>query len=387
MADYPPPNQNVLVFNPAEFRTNDIPLTIAEAENYFLAFPNAQGTENLTSANVSSKITITNSSTNQGLGYQALENVSSGYNNTAIGNQALKAATTAYSSTALGFQAGKSIVTSTGHSNTCIGNLAGTLITNKSQSVLIGSLSGSGANIGNNNVGVGWNTLAVSTGGSNSAVGSGAGQAITSGQANCCFGNSSGTSITAGDYNTCVGMSADVTGVSTQYCSVIGCAATSSVSNSITLGRVDTDTVRLNTITPLYATLPTALTDVANTTVSPTVLCGNKYYIIGSSMTIATATASTLFTFSNIGIGVFLFTANIILTGASTSATVNLVVDGTTRGRSFPTTSASSGCPGTLSYVYSNSTAGGTISLAMSSTNHTFTSVQTSSTATLIRIA
>jgi hypothetical protein len=59
MADYPPPTQILPDFNPAVFRTNDIPLTIAEAENYFLSFPTAQGTQNFGTINVAGTLNVT----------------------------------------------------------------------------------------------------------------------------------------------------------------------------------------------------------------------------------------------------------------------------------------------------------------------------------------
>ena len=67
MADYPPPTQILPEFNPAVFRTNDIPLTIAEGENYFTTFPTAQGTTNnstinVTTVNVAGTINVTNTS-------------------------------------------------------------------------------------------------------------------------------------------------------------------------------------------------------------------------------------------------------------------------------------------------------------------------------------
>ncbi len=47
MANYPPPTEDLPIFDPTVFDRNDIPLTIAEGLNYFLAFPIAQGPEEI----------------------------------------------------------------------------------------------------------------------------------------------------------------------------------------------------------------------------------------------------------------------------------------------------------------------------------------------------
>jgi hypothetical protein len=104
MADYPPPTQALPDFNPAVFRTNDTPLTITEAENYFLSFPIAQGTENLADVNVAGKLTSTRDAHNLGFGYQALSSAVDGSatDNTAFGYQALNALTIGDSNSAFG---------------------------------------------------------------------------------------------------------------------------------------------------------------------------------------------------------------------------------------------------------------------------------------------
>lgn len=54
---YPPPTENLAIFDSSVFTTNNIPLTIAEGYKYFLAFPSAQGTENLQTTNVAGILT------------------------------------------------------------------------------------------------------------------------------------------------------------------------------------------------------------------------------------------------------------------------------------------------------------------------------------------
>ena len=47
MANYQPPTEDLPIFDPTMFQRNDTPLTIAEGYNYFLAFPIAQGAEEI----------------------------------------------------------------------------------------------------------------------------------------------------------------------------------------------------------------------------------------------------------------------------------------------------------------------------------------------------
>jgi len=54
---YPPPIEDVPIFDSSLFKTNNTPLTIDEGKKYFLQYPNAQGTENLQITNVSGLLT------------------------------------------------------------------------------------------------------------------------------------------------------------------------------------------------------------------------------------------------------------------------------------------------------------------------------------------
>jgi hypothetical protein len=58
MSAYPPPVEELPIFNPAVFIVKDTPLTIAEGEKYFLKYPQAQGTQNFTDINVGGIATI-----------------------------------------------------------------------------------------------------------------------------------------------------------------------------------------------------------------------------------------------------------------------------------------------------------------------------------------
>lgn len=59
MASYPPPTENLPIFDDIVFRDlGDEPLTFNDAKKYFLQFPNAQGTENLQAINVNDVATF-----------------------------------------------------------------------------------------------------------------------------------------------------------------------------------------------------------------------------------------------------------------------------------------------------------------------------------------
>ena len=62
MADYPPPTENLPIFNNSVFIDREQPLTIAYADSHYLRFPYAQGTENLATINVSGVATFGNTS-------------------------------------------------------------------------------------------------------------------------------------------------------------------------------------------------------------------------------------------------------------------------------------------------------------------------------------
>jgi hypothetical protein len=58
MSAYPPPVEELPIFNPAVFIVKDTALTIAEGEKYFLKYPQAQGTQAFTDINVGGVATI-----------------------------------------------------------------------------------------------------------------------------------------------------------------------------------------------------------------------------------------------------------------------------------------------------------------------------------------
>jgi len=52
MSAYHPPTEDLAIFDPSVFNFNETPLTIGEASNYFLRYPQAQGEEDLQAINV-----------------------------------------------------------------------------------------------------------------------------------------------------------------------------------------------------------------------------------------------------------------------------------------------------------------------------------------------
>lgn len=223
MASYPAPTEALPVFAPAVFNTNDVPLTIEEGSKFFITYPAAQGaitipTLSTGTLNVSGVITTTSSTTNIGLGYEALSSNTTGTANTAFGHQSGR-------------------VNDIGIRNTFIGDKAGLLTAgSRNQITCVGASAGSGTILGSNTTAVGYNTLPLSTGSSNTAL-----------------GESAGASITTGTNNTCIGAGANITGAATEYSTAIGAGAVASTNNTIVLGTIN-DTIRYNKVSPLYTT-------------------------------------------------------------------------------------------------------------------------------------
>jgi len=213
MAYYPPPTEILADFNPAVFSTNDIPLTIAEAQNYFTTFPTAQGAVNLSNVNVAGDLTLTNSSTfGTVYGYQSTKPTSG----TSINN------------TAFGYQSGVGLVNTTGTGgNTAFGAISLTSVTG----------------VAENNTAVGYNALrSVQTGDGNTQVG------MTT---LALAGN-----LTTGNNNTLIGYQASVSGTGISTSTAIGYQAQATSSNEIVLGTTS-ETIRYNQVSPLYTTVPT----------------------------------------------------------------------------------------------------------------------------------
>ena len=57
MSAYPPPKENLPIYNPTDFEFENIPLTIADAKDYYLEFPTAQGKETLQETIINGSLT------------------------------------------------------------------------------------------------------------------------------------------------------------------------------------------------------------------------------------------------------------------------------------------------------------------------------------------
>ena len=295
MADYPPPTQTLPNFNSAVFRANDIPLTIAEAENYFVSFPTAQGAVNLSSVNVSGTINVTNSSAKATVyGFETTVPSGTGEHNTAFGYQAGKAFNT---------------LTTTG-GNTAFGALA------MAGATLLGAT---------NNTAIGHNSLlALSSGDDNTAVGVNSLHLLTTGIHNIGIGRNAGDTITTGGNNTCIGYNADVDSLSSTFRTAIGSGASGTANSTITLGRVaasatraDYEVVRLNHIEPQYTTLTQTLGNVG------------YQYSPATSFVSSVASGSTIAT-QALPIGIWSINVAMAFTGTYVIGSLAIQIGGTT---------------------------------------------------------
>jgi hypothetical protein len=267
-------------------------------DNTFVGFDAGSGTASHTGCNFNTCIgsgsgkSLTTGGNNIFLGYSAGKSITSANYNVAIGNEAMGCIPTSKTPTGeenvcIGYHSGRlfnnttpkrnvgvgyatlggglgTTNDTTSEGNTCVGWNSGKNITNNGFNVGIGSgsLGGNGsATGGGNNVCVGENAGGLVSGSENVMVGQGSGLNVAAGSSNTIVGRNSGIGITTGTKNTCLGSDSNITG-NPSNCCVIGNLATSSTSSSITLGRVGSDSVRLNKITPMYVTPSLASGDI-----------------------------------------------------------------------------------------------------------------------------
>ena len=129
--------------------------------------------------------------------------LSSASNNVGIGSDCLLQLTTGDHNICLGSEAGRGFTGAT--KNISIGGGSNWSGGNQSNNVAVGYSAMSGPGSGaDNNVGIGFGSLAAVTGDENTAVGSGAGNNILGGEKNLCLGVNSGN-ITTGSNNIIIG--------------------------------------------------------------------------------------------------------------------------------------------------------------------------------------
>jgi hypothetical protein len=175
-------------------------------------------------------------------------------NNTALGDYALSATTGAgLYNTAVGYQALRNL--STGYDNVAIGNSAASQVTNGNANVAIGknAMASSASNatalvaIGANalvngpagSVAVGASALSFTTGDYNTALGQEAGINVSTGLGNTFIGPQTGNATTTGNYNIFIGLAAGYTGNFTSTC-VLG-QGSPTANNQMVIGEVGSE--------------------------------------------------------------------------------------------------------------------------------------------------
>lgn len=168
-------------------------------------------------------------SSNTAIGYNALRDNTSGSNNTAVGVRCLANNTTSIQNTGMGYEC--LLNNTTGSGNSAMGHQA-----------MLANLTGS------YNAAFGKDALSACTASFNTAAGIYAGEGITSGQYNTALGYNALPSTTTASNNTAGGAFAGIGGNYTNT-TAIGCAASPSANNRITIG-----TALSNNLTGGYGT-------------------------------------------------------------------------------------------------------------------------------------
>jgi hypothetical protein len=178
---------------------------------------------------------LTSGNSNIAVGWKCLHDCTTGQKNVAIGGDVASALTTGTRNIAAGEAACQNLTT--GSYNVVLGRLAGRQLTASSHNVFIGTQAGdsTSGSSSSNNIAIGWNALeATRTTGSSVAIGASALRNETGGT-NTALGTGAGDSITSGTNNTCIGYYAD--------------ASSATATNEITLGDSNVSTLRCNTQT------------------------------------------------------------------------------------------------------------------------------------------
>lgn len=254
--------------------------------------------------------------------------LTTGGNNTLVGALSGVSLTTGTDNVIMGVGAGA--VLATGLRNTLIGGDTKTSLSGTTDAVVIGYGSIGGVrttcvgteakNGAQGGISIGYLAGASTISGTrNIVIGESAGTGTTSGSRNICLGYLAGGGIITGSNNTCLGSGAECGSSSLTYATAIGADSTTSTSNSITIGRVNTDTVRLNFITPIYTTLGNNVGNIGYTYASPAI----TFAIPASGALIATSVS--------IPIGVWAVEVFLSLTSVTppTSGYIRLQIAGT----------------------------------------------------------
>lgn len=208
---------------------------------------------------------------NTGIGFQAMNALTTGVSNTAIGWQAMLLATSGIDATAVG--SGACAAFTTANLNTCVGFNSGNTTTG-AQNTLIGAQSGDFISSGSGNTAVGYNAMLGATGNkitgsNNTAIGQTAMlAAITTAAGNTVIGQAAANKLTTGGTNVIIGQGVASTTLTTGSgnilignSSVID-AATNSTSNTLVLGNNATTPVISST--SINSTPTTTLNGIVN---------------------------------------------------------------------------------------------------------------------------
>lgn len=201
---------------------------------------------------------------NTAIGYQVISSSVSGYDNTGVGYRAAKVISSGIENTALGSQA--LLSNGSGSRNTAIGHRALEQNGSSSDNTAIGawalrnSNNGSNTSVGtyagqyitaNGNTAIGYSALGTSasnTAGGNTAVGHSSFSSVTSGGGNAGLGYQVGNAVTTGTNNVFIGYQAGGSTTSGSNNIVIGTninATSATVSNEITLGNASITSFRI----------------------------------------------------------------------------------------------------------------------------------------------
>ncbi len=145
---------------------------------------------------------LTTGDDNLALGYNAGRNITTGSRNTCLGPEANQALTTGSSNTAIGYIAG---YVNTGDFNTFVGAYAGDANTSGDQNTAIGCQALGAITTADACTAVGHSALETCTGQQNTAVGQDAGGGLTTGNYNTFLGCSAGDGQTTGGDNVYIG--------------------------------------------------------------------------------------------------------------------------------------------------------------------------------------
>ena len=197
---------------------------------------------------------------NTGIGYVALQQVTTGLRNTGLGFQAAGFTTTGNDNIGIGYFAGLGV--QTGIRNVYIGTEAGGTFSSgggRSENTAVGYYSQQAATTANNNSTFGsLSGQSITTGGHNTLVGWRAGAAITTGRQNVALGSNAAYQNMNGTGNIIIGYNTAVSSSTDNNTIVIGSNTTGSGLNTTTIGTTTT------TLTKLFGSLEIdGITDVS----------------------------------------------------------------------------------------------------------------------------